>query len=202
MAQYKKEEIQAMILNSAEELFANKGYKSTTISDIAKSAGISVGNVYRYYKGKEQILEQVLPKEFVEKLQEQLRGKILAGKSDTISKQSKNKAYLEQTEKFQQVLGENQWKLMILLQYSHETPYESFRRDLVNNLSHLILEQFCPREKRTEEMRDLLLILYDGYIQMALQIVAKDWDKGKKISEIKKLNHYHIMGLEALLTLQ
>ncbi len=199
MAQYKKEEIQTLILNSAEELFASKGYKSTTISDIAKASGISVGNVYRYYKGKDQILDQILPKEFVESLQEKLRSKILTGKSDSISKQSQNKEYLQQTDLFQNMLKDNQQKLVILMQYSQETPYESFRKDMVQNLSELVLENFCPAEKRTEDMKDMLEILYDGYIQMTLQIATKDWSPEKKVTELKNLNYYHIMGLGAIL---
>lgn len=199
MAQYKKEEIQSLILESAAELFASKGYKSTTISDISKAAGISVGNVYRYYKGKDQILDQVLPREFVETLQEKLRSKILAGKSETILEQSQKGEYLEQSKHFQYLMFENRQKLIILLQYPQETPYESFRKDLVKDLSDLILEKFCPKEKKTEDMQDMLRILYDGYIQMTLQIAAKDWKKEKKLKELKNLNYYHIMGLEAML---
>lgn len=40
-------------------MFEHKGYRDTTIRDIAKAADISVGTVYQYYKGKEDILKDV-----------------------------------------------------------------------------------------------------------------------------------------------
>ena len=82
-----KEEIQKRILESAEVLFASKGYKNTTIANIAKAAGVSVGNVYRYYISKEEILYKVLPAEFVELIQNIMHAKILSGKSETIAEQ-------------------------------------------------------------------------------------------------------------------
>ena len=82
-----KEEIQKRILESAEVLFASKGYKNTTIANIAKAAGVSVGNVHRYYISKEEILYKVLPAEFVALIQNIMHAKILSGKSETIAEQ-------------------------------------------------------------------------------------------------------------------
>lgn len=45
-----------MIQDAALQLFDQKGYKSTTISDIAECAGISKGLVYKYFKSKKDIL--------------------------------------------------------------------------------------------------------------------------------------------------
>ncbi|MBQ4467861.1 MAG: TetR/AcrR family transcriptional regulator [Firmicutes bacterium] len=40
------------ILRAAAGAFANKGYAHTSVRDIAKSAGVSVGVIYKYYKDK------------------------------------------------------------------------------------------------------------------------------------------------------
>lgn len=48
------------ILESSLELFGTKGYKSTTISDIVKKAGISKGLIYHYFDSKEDILKQLV----------------------------------------------------------------------------------------------------------------------------------------------
>ncbi len=48
------------ILTSALDLFAEKGFKGTSINDIAKSAGISKGLAYNYFKDKKEILLGVL----------------------------------------------------------------------------------------------------------------------------------------------
>jgi len=52
------------IEHAALELFAKKGYGSTSISQIARAAGISKGLMYNYYKSKEALLEAIVQKSF------------------------------------------------------------------------------------------------------------------------------------------
>jgi AcrR family transcriptional regulator len=54
--QASKEKIRA----AAMELFMKQGYYATSISDIAKKAGISKGLLYNYYKGKEELLSEMV----------------------------------------------------------------------------------------------------------------------------------------------
>ncbi|MGE6261162.1 TetR/AcrR family transcriptional regulator [Heyndrickxia sporothermodurans] len=54
--QLSKEKIRA----SAMELFIKQGYYATSISDVAKKAGISKGLLYNYYKGKEELLSELV----------------------------------------------------------------------------------------------------------------------------------------------
>lgn len=52
-------EKKALIMQVALELFANEGYYSTSISKIAKKAGISKGLMYNYFESKEDLLKQI-----------------------------------------------------------------------------------------------------------------------------------------------
>jgi len=45
---------------AAMELFMTQGYYATSISNIAKQAGISKGLLYNYYKGKEELLSEMV----------------------------------------------------------------------------------------------------------------------------------------------
>ena len=45
----------AELLAEARQVFAEKGYKKTNISDITKRAGMAVGSFYKYYESKEAI---------------------------------------------------------------------------------------------------------------------------------------------------
>ena len=45
-----------LILESALELFAENGFHATSISQIAKKAGISKGLIYNYFESKNEIL--------------------------------------------------------------------------------------------------------------------------------------------------
>jgi len=50
----------ALILDAALELFANEGYHVTSVSKIAKVAGISKGLVYNYFDSKEELLKTLV----------------------------------------------------------------------------------------------------------------------------------------------
>lgn len=57
--QMRKERIEH-ILNAALQTIAKRGIDSTNIKDIAKEAGLSVGNIYNYFKSKDDIFSEVL----------------------------------------------------------------------------------------------------------------------------------------------
>ena len=48
------------LLNSSLELFVTNGYHGTTVRDIAKKTGISVGLIFHYFPTKQDILEELL----------------------------------------------------------------------------------------------------------------------------------------------
>jgi AcrR family transcriptional regulator len=61
------------IRTAAMELFMKQGYYATSISDIANQAGISKGLLYNYYKGKEELLSEMVEarmREVVEVMEE------------------------------------------------------------------------------------------------------------------------------------
>jgi len=48
------------LIDSADRLILQQGFKQTTLSDIAKEANVPLGNVYYYFKTKEEIGETVV----------------------------------------------------------------------------------------------------------------------------------------------
>lgn len=61
------------LLEAAAKLFAERGYEQTTTHQVAAAAGVSVGALYRYFGGKQAILQEVYRRETVE-----LRQRILS----------------------------------------------------------------------------------------------------------------------------
>jgi AcrR family transcriptional regulator len=53
----KSERTRALILETAMRLFKERGYEKTTMRAIAAEAGVSVGNAYYYYEGKEFLIQ-------------------------------------------------------------------------------------------------------------------------------------------------
>ena len=48
------------ILDAALEVFVNQGYHSATVDAIAKTAGISKGLMYNYFKSKDDVLQELM----------------------------------------------------------------------------------------------------------------------------------------------
>ncbi|MBN2569524.1 MAG: TetR/AcrR family transcriptional regulator [Deltaproteobacteria bacterium] len=57
------------ILEAALTIFAEKGVKDTTISEISKAAGVSDATVYEYFKSKEDLLFAIPEKKTTESLE-------------------------------------------------------------------------------------------------------------------------------------
>ncbi len=60
MAQVLKEEVRQAILESAICEFMDKGYIGASMRSIALKAGISAGNMYRYFKDKQSLFEAIV----------------------------------------------------------------------------------------------------------------------------------------------
>lgn len=50
----------AELLRIAADLFAEKGYSSTTVRDIADAAGILSGSLYHHFDSKESMIDEIL----------------------------------------------------------------------------------------------------------------------------------------------
>ncbi|MGB6327324.1 MAG: TetR/AcrR family transcriptional regulator [Halarcobacter sp.] len=55
-----KEEKKNTIIENSLKLFSTKGFYNTTIPDIAKSMKMSVGNMYNYFKSKEELAKYAI----------------------------------------------------------------------------------------------------------------------------------------------
>ena len=55
-----REANQALILQAAEKIFAQNGFKGSATGDIAREAGIPKANVHYYFKTKESLYREVL----------------------------------------------------------------------------------------------------------------------------------------------
>src|SRR5688572_30576413 len=72
------------LLGIAAGLFAEKGFKNTTVRDIADAAGILSGSLYHHFASKEAMVDEILSS-----FQEELFGKyaeIIAGDDDPRAK--------------------------------------------------------------------------------------------------------------------
>lgn len=55
--------LREQILSAARECFCEHGFKAATMHEIAKRAGMSVGNLYNYFGGKDAIIDEIAKRE-------------------------------------------------------------------------------------------------------------------------------------------
>lgn len=61
----KAEKTKEHIRREAYRLFAAKGFKEVTMTDICEKTGLSRGGLYRYYSGTGEIFSEILSEEYV-----------------------------------------------------------------------------------------------------------------------------------------
>jgi len=59
VVQFKKKQVRQAILDSAYDLFSERGYHSTTLQDVAEYAGVGVSSLYSYFPSKLHLLYAV-----------------------------------------------------------------------------------------------------------------------------------------------
>lgn len=137
----------ALIVNTAAKVFAREGYNNTKVQMIADEAGVAVGTIYHYYKGKQEIIEDIYVSEC-----DKLSGYIDSLEDKNISIVEKIEAYVNFLIK---QLEHNTYVLKVLIQlYSPE-----FRNNLVMKtaLDNLVskLAQVLEVGKQRGEIADL-----------------------------------------------
>lgn len=50
----------ALILEVAEQIFSDKGYSETSVTDITKAAGVATGTFYQYFPGKLELYKYLI----------------------------------------------------------------------------------------------------------------------------------------------
>ncbi|MFL5676556.1 MAG: TetR/AcrR family transcriptional regulator [Chloroflexota bacterium] len=51
-----EQEVRDRILAAATRVFADRGYHSSTIADVVRESGLSVGAIYTYFSGKDELI--------------------------------------------------------------------------------------------------------------------------------------------------
>lgn len=120
-----KDYVRTNILASARTEFLDKGYSKASMREIAVNAGITVGNIYRYYESKEYLFEAIVDPTFVEITD--LFKNIHFDVFDAFEKED----YLEFrngfTDQFMKIVAENRDEIVILIKCSEGTRYREAR---------------------------------------------------------------------------
>lgn len=199
--QVKKDQVREDIEAASLRVFARKGYMDTKICDISESAGVSVGNIYRYYKNKEEIFNSVIPECFRTEMQDAVIGKISAAKNGLSAGSA---AFQEVTDHFIRFMLENRERITIIFSGSKGTRLEHFEPEIVEALTiavkHIYPEKYAAYIKKYGN-GSMLTLIYQNLIRMYAAVMGSDAGAEEVVSELKQINLYHFSGIMSLLNI-
>ncbi|MEG0254594.1 TetR/AcrR family transcriptional regulator [Vagococcus sp.] len=171
---YTAKEARTLILNAAADLFIEKGYTNTSISDIVERLdGLTKGAVYHHFKSKDDIIEAVA-RRFIPK--------------NEIFEEIEIRDDLTGLEKIQETLFEgmfNQKTRKDSIKYYdllNETTFYSIYIQMVNELTLNRLTQFIyegnkdgsTKVERPEQMSEIILLLISTWFINALYVTTAE----------------------------
>ncbi|BBI30620.1 TetR/AcrR family transcriptional regulator [Cohnella abietis] len=182
-----KDEVRNKIMKAALLEFKREGYLKSSMRQIAQVAGITSGNIYRYFTNKEQLFDAI-----VQPVNDQYTSHVYAIGQKVASSQAQdttNKLFyfynIELTiiELFKNYSEE----FMILLNRSEGSKYESAKSDLVN-LAYGILERVFSRAKglnRLTSVEDTALArMLSSTIVEGLCLILRENDEGDTLKKL------------------
>lgn len=143
--QVPKEKVRKRILNAGLEEFLVAGYKDSSMRNIAKQAGITVGNIYAYFSSKDDLFENIVGP-VVEKLNNLVFMEVPDPQSMTVS---------QFTEAITTVFLANRSQFLILMNGSAGSRYENIRENLTALVRQRLISDLLPQ--MPQEARDPLL---------------------------------------------
>lgn len=185
--QYLKDDVKNSILQAALSEFKRHGYSNASMRQIANSAGITTGNIYRYFKNKEDLFH-----ELIHPVYEKFVQYILEIKDDFDHNCTQCTAdpldYLRKVESTIVVLfKQSNVELRILLNLSSGSSYEPVKQELIQLAAHILEKVFIPGEDQQDqamiEERNLAHMLA-GTLVEGLCIILRDHEDGETVRQL------------------
>lgn len=197
-------ETQKKILEVGKKEFLEKGFNGSSLRNIVKEAGFTLGAFYGYYKDKESLFE-----ELVGKIKEELFSAFknaqdshfdLVDKEKTKDTKDLSKEYLKY---FIDYIYDNFDEFKLLICCSGGTKYDSFINDLVNLDSERTLIYYDTLRKLGKLegyiSKELHHMLTSAYFTAVFEIVVHDMTKKDAIGYIEQLTIFFDNGWNSLI---
>lgn len=201
MAQYLKDDVQESITSAALTIFARKGYESATMAEIARAAGVSTGNIYRYFANKDALFYGIVDDGFARAFTILLRRRVKAldGVED-VRALPPTAAYHLISEELLRFCIENRLRVVILLGRAGGSRYERFSEETAERLIALAIEHFRaldPCLSVTDAMRFNLDQIYQGFVRTMVNTLARFEDEDSIREAVRGYSKYHLAGLRS-----
>ena len=162
--QYLKDEIRNNIIAAALKEFTEKGYHDASMRVIAANAGVAIGNVYRYFKNKDELFNSI-----VEPVYTRFTSMVFDLYQPQDSIPEMHLLTEDITDKIMEFYAVHETELLILIDKSKGSKYEDIKDELISLVNFRIKSELAPLFKNHD------IVLQDDYI---LYIIAATFIEG------------------------
>ena len=129
-----KEEVKQKIIEVGKIRFKKDGYDNTSMKDIASDAGISTGNIYRYFLTKKHLLNEIL-KEIEDEIQEFFEK--IPSDYENVNLHNSFELIIDLTLK---IAKENNDTLKVMFNCQNESQFISFKERILNLFTQKMID--------------------------------------------------------------
>jgi len=129
-----KDEIRESIYQAALTEFSEKGYEKASMRNIAKRAGITAGNMYRYFKNKDDLFYTVTSPAYDEIVRFIVEQELPRGND----REWENMNVDKQTDGIVSIYLEHKKELLVIIDGSKGTRYERAKDDIIRLVENMI----------------------------------------------------------------
>ncbi|AFM42280.1 transcriptional regulator [Desulfosporosinus acidiphilus SJ4] len=162
--QYLKDEVRNRIMTVAIKEFQDRGFLHASMRAIANNAGVAIGNVYRYFKNKEDLFNEIVEPVY----------KLFLG-IETIHKQEIY-SFEEIVNDVMEVMKEYKSQLLIMVDKSTGTKYANFKEEITALAEKSIKDSIWPElQKKGIEVSDpfIFCVIASTFIEGLFIILRK-----------------------------
>jgi AcrR family transcriptional regulator len=188
--QYLKDEVKNRIIAVAMREFQEKGFLQASMRDISKNAGVALGNVYRYFKSKEDIFNEIVEPAY------QCFFGMEIHKPEMCSEVS---LFEEIVNHIIKVMKRYKIQVLIMVDKSKGTNYAGFKEELIRLAEKGIKDGLWPElQKRSIEIKDpFIFYVIASTFTEGLFIILRKYNDGEEIRYlIHQLLQLHFKDLD------
>jgi AcrR family transcriptional regulator len=193
--QWLKEDVKNRILESALKEFSQKGFIDASMRRIAHNAGVALGNVYRYFKSKDELFNSIMEPAFKEcsvLLDSLPKPRFTNDINYTISVN-------EVVDMFMKVYNTYKTEFLTMINKSKGTRFENVKEDFVKLIESRIKSEMVPqlKEKKIEIEDEFIIYILSSNTIEGIRLIINKYDDNERIrylvSQLVKLNFENIV---------
>ncbi len=199
--QAKKDEVKREIESAALKVFFRKGFADAKMNDIADEIQISVGNIYTYFKNKQELFYAVVPPSLVDYLKNVLVESIRLDNQTFFDRAGSDKQSAIVQEQMN-LLTQYSMQIVIIFEKNKGTVYSNARNELIDLMIETKKPYLKAHYKRyeigTEENMILLSIIAGNVINMILDLLKREMGADSRRRIFEALSLYWLHGLTGI----